>query len=72
MYRANKLEGTMIRIFNSAHYHQTGEERFINLSDVNVVTQGICEWTSAPYILFEHSDFPLGALRAEYKNNNWE
>ena len=62
----------MIRIFNSAHYHQTGEERFINLCDVNVVTQGICEWTSAPYILFEHPDFPLGALRAEYKDNNWE
>ena len=60
----------MIRIFNSAY--SSSEERFINLSDVNVVTQGICMYTSAPYILFEHTDFPLGALHAEYKNNNWE
>jgi len=71
MYRANKNEGIMIRIFNSAHFYQTGEERFINLSDVNIVTQKI-DYNGKPYIFFEHPDFPLGALRAEYKNNNWE
>ena len=58
----------MIRIFTTG----LEGERFIPLSEVNVVLQKICEWTSAPYILFEHSDYPLGALRAEYKNNTWE
>ena len=52
----------MIRIFNSAYFSQTGDERFVPLDEVNIVTQKICEFTSAPYILFEHKDFPLGAL----------
>ena len=58
----------MIRIFTTGREG----ERFINVSDVNVVTQGICQCTSAPYIIFEHEDYPLDGLRAEYKNNNWE
>lgn len=61
----------MIRIFNSAHFRETGDERFVSLDDVNIVTQKICEFTSAPYILFEHKDFPLGALRAEYNGEHW-
>jgi len=25
-----------------------------------------------PYILFDHKDFPLGSLRAEFRNDVWE
>jgi len=60
----------MIRVFNSA-YRNT-DERLIPLSEVNIVTQKICEWTSAPYILFEHKDFPLGAVRAEFDGTYWQ
>lgn len=58
----------MIRIFNSA----VEGERTISLDEVNVVTQKICQFTSAPYILFEHPDFPLGALKAEYDGSVWQ
>ena len=61
----------MIKIFNSA-YGRNSEAREIPLSEVNIVSQKICEWSSAPYILFEHKDYPLGAIRAEYRNDVWE
>ena len=54
----------MIRGFNSA-YRNT-DERLIALDEVNIVTQGICQFTAKPYILFEHKDFPLGAVQAEF------
>ena len=46
----------MIRIFNSA----IEGERLIPLDEVNIHVQKIDPYTSAPYILFEHTDFPLG------------
>jgi|TARA_E500000075_G_C6957521_1_gene303190 hypothetical protein len=58
----------MIRIFTTG---QEGE-RLIPLSEVNIHTQEICQFTSAPYILFEHTDFPLGALRAEFDGTYWQ
>ena len=58
----------MIRIFNSA----LEGERFIPLNEVNVHVQTIDEYTGAPYILFEHSDFPLGALGASFDGNVWQ
>ena len=58
----------MIRIFNST----VEGERLIPLDEVNIVTQKICTWTSAPYILFEHTDFPLGALRATFDGTYWQ
>ena len=58
----------MIRIFNS----MVEGERNLRLDEVNVVTQKICQWTSAPYILFEHQDYPLGALRAEFDGSIWQ
>ena len=58
----------MIRIFNST----VEGERLIPLDEVNIVTQKICTWTSAPYILFEHRDFPLGALRATFDGTYWQ
>jgi hypothetical protein len=57
----------MIRVFTTG---QTGE-RWISLEDVNIHTQGICPVFSTPYILFEHSDYPLGALKAEYNGEHW-
>jgi len=57
----------LIRIFNSAHYG----ERTIDFSEVNVVTQKI-DFYGKPYILFEHKDYPLGALRAEYDGSYWQ
>lgn len=57
----------MIRIFNSARYGQ----RFIDFSEVNIVSQKI-DYNSKPYILFEHKDYPLGALRAEYDGSYWQ
>ncbi|MCH1455495.1 MAG: hypothetical protein L7T87_04485 [Schleiferiaceae bacterium] len=59
----------MIRVFNSA-YRNT-DERLIALDEVNIVTQGICQFTAKPYILFEHTDYPLGALKAEYNGEHW-
>ena len=59
----------MIRVFNSAY--RNSEERWISLDDVNIHTQGIDAVFSNPYILFEHSDYPLGALRAEYNGEHW-
>ena len=58
----------MIRIFNST----VEGERHLGLDEVNVVVQKICEYTCAPYILFEHEDYPLGALRAEYDGQIWQ
>jgi hypothetical protein len=60
----------MLRIFNSAYYAQTGDERFIDLSEVNIVEQKI-DWNGRPYILFEHTDFPLGCLKATYDGTYW-
>ena len=62
----------MIRVFNSAYFRQTGDERFIPLSEVNIHTQKICEFTSAPYIIFEHTDYPLGALTATFDGTYWQ
>ena len=54
--------------------HTTGQqgERWIPLDEVNIVTQGIDPVFSSPYILFEHDDYPLGAVKAEYKDGHWD
>jgi len=62
----------MIRVFNSATFRQTQDERFIALGDVTIHTQNICEFTGKPYILFEHKDFPLGALNATFDGTYWQ
>jgi hypothetical protein len=58
----------MIRIFNSA----IEGERLIPLDEVNIHVQKIDPYTSAPYILFEHKDFPLGALSASFDGDVWQ
>ena len=63
----------MIKVFNSGYANfNTSEARYIPLDEVNIVTQKIDTFTGAPYILFEHKDYPLGALRAEFRNDVWE
>lgn len=60
----------MIRVFNSAY--RDSSERLIPLDEVNVVTQGIETYTGVPYILFEHRDYPLGALNASFDGTYWQ
>jgi hypothetical protein len=57
----------MIRIFNSAF---NNGERFLELDEVTIVSQKI-NYMGRPYILFEHKDYPMGALRAEYDGEVW-
>jgi len=57
-----------ICIFNSA-YRET-ERRWMSVDDVNVVTMKL-DYNGKPYILFEHEDYPLGALRADFIDGNW-
>jgi hypothetical protein len=57
-----------ICIFNSAYV--PSEKRWISVDDVNVVTMKM-DYNGKPYILFEHSDYPLGALRADFMDGNW-
>ena len=58
----------MIRIFNSAY---PGTETKLSLEEVNIVVQKI-DWMGRPYILFEHDDYPLGALSATYDGEYWQ
>ena len=60
----------MIKIFNSA-YGRNSDSREIPLDEVNIVTQKI-DYHGAPYILFEHKDYPLGALMATYDGSYWQ
>ena len=60
----------MIRVFNSATYRFDQSERFLEIDEVNIVSQKI-DYYGRPYILFEHKDYPLGALRAEYDGEHW-
>ena len=59
----------MIKVFNSAY--RDSEVRFIPLDEVRIETQKINDF-GAPYILFEHRDYPLGALSAEFNGSEWE
>jgi hypothetical protein len=58
---------SIIRIFNSA----VPGEREIGVNEVNVVSMKM-DYDGAPYMLFEHEDFPLGALKAKFNGSNWE
>ena len=57
-----------ICIFNSAY--RGSEKRWISVDDVRVVTMKM-DYDNRPYILFEHNDYPLGALRADFMDGNW-
>ena len=57
-----------IKIFNSAY--RDSKDRWLEMDEVNVVTMKM-DYDGRPYILFEHKDFPLGALRAEFMDGNW-
>jgi len=60
----------MIKIFNSG-WGRNADSRDISLSEVNIREQSINCYTGAPYILFEHKDFPLGALMATFQGSYW-
>lgn len=58
-----------IKIFNSAY--RESEVRNIPVQDVNVITMRL-DYSGVPYMLFEHKDYPLGALRAQFNGQEWE
>jgi hypothetical protein len=60
----------MIKVFNSA-YGRNSEAREIQMDEVTVHTIKL-DYDGAPYMLFEHKDYPLGALRAQFRNDVWE
>ena len=73
-YSSNKREKriNMIKIYNSAHMNEKGvHARYIELEEVNIRVNKIGT-NGVPYILFEHEDYPLGALRATYNGSYWE
>ena len=58
----------MIKIFNSA-YTDSGA-RYVPLNEVEIRSQKIDD-NGKPYIMFDHKDFPLGSLRAEFDGAHW-
>jgi len=69
MYSKQQRAKQMIKIFNSAY--SNSDVRTIALDEVRIVTQSINCYTGAPYILFEHKDYPLGSLMAQYDGSVW-
>ena len=59
----------MIKIHNRAY--RNSEARYLQLDEVNIVSQKI-DYNGAPYILFEHVDYPLGALSATFDGEYWD
>jgi hypothetical protein len=59
----------MIKIHNRAY--RNSEARFLQLDEVNIVSQKI-DYNGKPYILFEHKDYPLGALSATFDGEVWD
>ena len=57
-----------IRIFNSAY--RDSDPRWVEMDEVNVVSMKM-DYNNVPYILFEHTDYPGGALRATFQDGNW-
>ena len=60
----------MIKVFNSAYQESIEQPKIIPLDEVNIVTQKM-DYNGAPYILFEHKDYPLGALSATFDGTYW-
>ena len=61
----------MIKVFNSAYNESIEAPKWLPLDEVNVVTMKL-DYNGAPYMLFEHTDYPGGALMAQFRNNEWE
>jgi hypothetical protein len=61
----------MIKVFNSASRESIQNPKRIPLDEVTIVSQKI-DYNGAPYILFEHTDYPLGALMASFNGSEWE
>jgi len=58
----------MIKVFNSAY---TNNGRYIPFDEIKIIKQDI-GLLGRPYIMFEHPDFPLGPLKAEFRHEVWE
>ena len=60
----------MIKVFNSAYQESIEQPKMIPLDEVNIVTQKM-DYNGAPYILFAHKVYPLGALSATFDGTYW-
>jgi len=58
-----------IRIFNSAW--SKCDEVLIDTEEVTVQKHGLTT-QGKPYIMFEHNNYPLGALMAMYDGTYWQ
>ena len=61
----------MIKVFNSAYRESIQNPKMIPMDEVNIVSHKL-DYNGAPYILFEHNDYPLGALMASFNGSEWE
>ena len=61
----------MIKVFNSAYTGSIEAPKWLPMDEVNVVTMKL-DFNGAPYMLFEHADYPGGALQAQFRNDVWE
>ena len=61
----------MIKVFNSAYTGSIEAPKWLPMDEVNVVTMKM-DYDGKPYMLCEHRDYPLGALRANFRNDVWE
>ena len=59
-----------IRIFNSA-YGIDSDEVLIDTEEVTVQKHGLTT-QGKPYIMFEHNNYPLGALMVMYDGTYWQ
>ena len=61
-----------IRIYNSARMNERGVlSQFLNTDDVTIQKTDLTV-EGRPYIMFEHENYPLGALMAIYDGTFWQ
>ena len=62
----------MIKVFNSAYRDEAGNYTTRNyaLADVRILRTDL-DYMGRPYLMFEHKDYPLGPLRAEFNGEFW-
>ena len=61
-----------VRIFNSAYMNEIGNHaRYIPVDEVKVVSINM-DMYGKPYMFFEHKDYPLGALKADFDGDFWQ
>lgn len=61
-----------VRIFNSAYMNEEGNHaRYIPVDEVKVISINM-DMYGKPYMFFEHKDYPLGSLKADFDGHFWQ